>query len=193
MLLPVLFLIAAVSPQLTAYAGEQPAPPPLPGGAAPPPLPPPPGPWPKWRVRESQARSAWLPGHRAALMPSASSPSSSPAHPPTLQNISDLETLWEVPPSPTGVLFLAHGCNHAAADFWPPSQRCPHCTGLPQERLVRLAALARGYAVIAVSSLNRVTQCWHNTQADKSQDVQVGAGDGEGRLDFGEGVAPPNQ
>ncbi|KAI7843771.1 hypothetical protein COHA_002669 [Chlorella ohadii] len=89
------------------------------------------------------------------------------------QNISELETLWEVPPLPTGVLFVAHGCNHAAADFWPPSERCPHCTGLPQERLVRLAALARGYAVVAISSMDREKQCWHNTQADKSEDVQV--------------------
>lgn len=96
------------------------------------------------------------------------------ALPNHLQNISDLETLWEVPASPTGVLFLAHGCNHAAADFWPPATSCPHCTGLPQERLVRLAALARGYAVVAVSSLDREKQCWHNTQADKSEDLKVG-------------------
>lgn len=78
-----------------------------------------------------------------------------------------------MPDSPISVLFVAHGCNHAATDFWPPSRRCARCTGLPQERLVRLAALARGYAVVAVSSLDRQTQCWHNTQADKSRDVQV--------------------
>jgi len=89
------------------------------------------------------------------------------------QNISDLEVLWELPPAPLGVLFLAHGCSHSGSDFWPKSGRCMHCLGLPEEMRVRQAALRRGYAVVAVSSHNRETMCWHNTGADRSEDLKV--------------------
>ena len=93
---------------------------------------------------------------------------------PRMQNISELEVLWELPPSPQGVLFVAHGCSHSGSDFWPKSGRCMHCLALPEEMRVREAALARGYAVVAVSSYNRETMCWHNTGADKSEDLKVG-------------------
>lgn len=85
----------------------------------------------------------------------------------------DLETLWEVPRKPKGVLFVAHGCSHQGSDFWPASQRCKHCLGLPEEMGVRAAALKRGYAVVAVTSYNRDSRCWHNTQAKRSEDLKV--------------------
>ena len=88
------------------------------------------------------------------------------------QTINDLEALWEVPAQPQRVLFVAHGCAHAGSDFWAPSPRCPHCLGLPQEQLVRAAALRRGYAVVAVSSFDRESKCWHNTQAWRSEDLR---------------------
>ena len=91
------------------------------------------------------------------------------------QTIRDLETLWEVPSNPKGVLFVAHGCNHQAGDFWPASPRCLGCLGLPEEGVVRAAALQRGYAVIAVSSYNRTSKCWHNTDDSRSDDLQVSA------------------
>lgn len=53
---------------------------------------------------------------------------------------------WQVPPSPRGTLFVAHGCTHAAHDWWPPSPACPHCLGLPEEVAQTQQALARGYA-----------------------------------------------
>ena len=90
-----------------------------------------------------------------------------PAHPPAPpprtprpsceQKIHDLETLWEVPAEPKGVLLVAHGCNHQGGDFWPPSPRCRHCLGLPEEGVVRAAALRRGFAVVAVSSFIRTS------------------------------------
>lgn len=93
----------------------------------------------------------------------------------TAQTIRGLETLWQVPDGGArGVLFVAHGCSHSGSDFWPKSGRCMHCLGLPEEVRVREAALRRGYAVVAVSSHNRETQCWHNTGADKSEDLKVG-------------------
>lgn len=36
---------------------------------------------------------------------------------------------FEIPHDPVGVLFMAHGCVHDAADFWPPSDACPECSG----------------------------------------------------------------
>ncbi|KAL4457969.1 hypothetical protein ABPG75_012834 [Micractinium tetrahymenae] len=91
---------------------------------------------------------------------------------PKRRVISDLETLWEVPEQPRGVLFVAHGCSHSGSDWWPPSPRCRHCLGLPEEMAVRRAALRRGYAVIAVSSFDRDTKCWHNTAPSRSEDLQ---------------------
>ncbi|KAI3436872.1 hypothetical protein D9Q98_006282 [Chlorella vulgaris] len=91
---------------------------------------------------------------------------------PKVRIIRDLETLWEVPQKPKGVLFVAHGCSHQGSDFWQPSARCKHCLGLPEECLVREVALQRGYAVVAVTSFNRTSGCWHNTQAEFSEDLQ---------------------
>jgi hypothetical protein len=92
---------------------------------------------------------------------------------PLPQTIRGLEVLWEVPGAPKGVLFLAHGCGHGAPNFWPPSQQCPFCIGLPEEVRVREAALRRGYAVVAVTSFNRTSKCWHNTQPKRSEDLKV--------------------
>ncbi|KZV56286.1 hypothetical protein F511_00283 [Dorcoceras hygrometricum] len=65
--------------------------------------------------------------------------------------------IWQIPDSPKAVLFLAHGCNGRAANFWDRSPNCPACVGLPEERLVVLHALARKFAVLAISSKGR---CW---------------------------------
>ncbi len=163
------------------------------------------------------------------LNPPPTHPTPHPSH--LAQVIKDLETLWEVPHQPRGVLFVAHGCSHSGSDWWPPSQRCQHCLGLPEEMIVRRAvrpvllpflqghaampgpcnnstircagcnlllvcrkmhagmaaqrprsrhfarhstqAVERGYAVIAVSSFDRETKCWHNTAASRSEDLQV--------------------
>jgi len=50
-----------------------------------------------------------------------------------------------------GVAFYAHGCSHTAFDFWPKSAQCQQCVGLPEDKRLTRAALARGYAVIAVT------------------------------------------
>lgn len=56
------------------------------------------------------------------------------------------EVLFQAPPAPRALLFIAHGCSHAARDWWPPSHACPHCLGLPEEVAQTQQALARGYA-----------------------------------------------
>jgi zinc transporter 2 len=56
---------------------------------------------------------------------------------PTYEAIGGAEVVWHSPPNPKAILFLAHGCNHQATDFWHPTSACPQCTGLPEE--VRIA------------------------------------------------------
>ncbi|KAK3042440.1 hypothetical protein RJ639_000164 [Escallonia herrerae] len=76
---------------------------------------------------------------------------------PTVEFRNRTDVIWQVPDSPKAVLFLAHGCNGRAANFWDRSTKCPQCVGLPEERLIVLHALARKFAVVAVSSAGR---CW---------------------------------
>ena len=68
-----------------------------------------------------------------------------------------VELAWQTPPDPVGLLFVAHGCGHAATDFFPRSDRCPTCAGLPEESRLVAKALKRRLAVAAVSSRGG---CW---------------------------------
>ncbi|KAK9059936.1 hypothetical protein SSX86_020640 [Deinandra increscens subsp. villosa] len=76
---------------------------------------------------------------------------------PTVEILNSTEVIWQIPNSPKSILFLAHGCNGRAANFWDKSVNCDHCVGLPEERAIVLEALARKFAVVAVSSKGR---CW---------------------------------
>lgn len=51
-----------------------------------------------------------------------------------------------MPKDPKGAVFLAHGCVHSAYNFWPQSDACPECRGLPEELSHTLQALKLGYA-----------------------------------------------
>ncbi|KAF8007786.1 hypothetical protein BT93_K1702 [Corymbia citriodora subsp. variegata] len=62
-----------------------------------------------------------------------------------------------IPDSPKAVLFIAHGCNGRAINFWDRSPTCQQCVGLPEERLLVLEGLSRKFAVLTVSSAGR---CW---------------------------------
>ncbi|XP_047939549.1 uncharacterized protein LOC125187080 isoform X1 [Salvia hispanica] len=76
---------------------------------------------------------------------------------PTVESRNGTDLIWQIPDSPKGVLFLAHGCSGRAANFWDKSPKCPSCVGLPEERLIVLHALARKFAVFAISSKG---ECW---------------------------------
>ncbi|KAL0443770.1 UNVERIFIED_CONTAM: hypothetical protein Slati_2099700 [Sesamum latifolium] len=76
---------------------------------------------------------------------------------PTVEFRNGTDLIWQIPDSPKAVLFLAHGCNGRAVNFWDKSPNCPNCVGLPEERLIVLHALARKFAVLAVSSKGI---CW---------------------------------
>lgn len=81
----------------------------------------------------------------------------------TREEISGVETVWQKPEGTArGLLFLAHGCNHGAIDFWPQSPACTQCIGLPEEVRITKHALQAGWAVVAMSSADReFTRCWN--------------------------------
>ena len=65
----------------------------------------------------------------------------------TLETIAGAAAVYQLPASkPRGVLFLAHGCNHRATDFWPQSSTCGSCVGLPEEVRITQDALDAGDA-----------------------------------------------
>ncbi|KAM5580003.1 hypothetical protein ABKV19_009640 [Rosa sericea] len=76
---------------------------------------------------------------------------------PTVDFRNGTDVIWQIPDSPKAVLFLAHGCDGRAANFWDKSSTCPNCVGLPEERLIALHALALKFTVLTISSKER---CW---------------------------------
>lgn len=76
---------------------------------------------------------------------------------PTIELRNGTDVIWQIPSLPKAVLFVAHGCDGRAANFWDRSSSCPNCIGLPEERLLVLHALACKFAVITISSARR---CW---------------------------------
>lgn len=76
---------------------------------------------------------------------------------PSVEFMNGTDLIWQIPDSPKAVLFIAHGCNGRAANFWDRSPGCPNCVGLPEERLIVLHALDRKFALLTVSSVGR---CW---------------------------------
>ena len=80
----------------------------------------------------------------------------------------EIEVVYQAPAStPRGVLLILHGCSHRATDAWPKSDKCPECTGLPIETRVVAEALARNWAVAAVTSHNRRSGCWSQRDVDR--------------------------
>ena len=80
----------------------------------------------------------------------------------------EIEVVYQAPAStPRGVLLILHGCSHRATDAWPKSDACPECTGLPIETRVVASALARNWAVAAVTSHNRRSGCWSQRDVDR--------------------------
>ncbi|CAJ1890912.1 unnamed protein product [Cylindrotheca closterium] len=84
---------------------------------------------------------------------------------PIHEVIDEIDVLWAAPTkresnksSPCGILFVAHGCNHAHTDWFV---KCPQgCLGLPEEVAIVDLALERNLVVVAVSSENRDFKCW---------------------------------
>lgn len=68
-----------------------------------------------------------------------------------------VRVLWTEPPSNDirGILFVAHGCHHAATDWF---EDCQDCVGLAEElSIVQMAVEEFKYVVVAISSVHN---CW---------------------------------
>ncbi|XP_030538764.2 uncharacterized protein LOC115746919 [Rhodamnia argentea] len=76
---------------------------------------------------------------------------------PVVEFRNGTDLISQIPDSPKAVLFIAHGCNGRAINFWDRSPTCQQCVGLPEERLLVLEGLSRKFAVLTVSSMGR---CW---------------------------------
>ncbi|KAI7844116.1 hypothetical protein COHA_002255 [Chlorella ohadii] len=70
------------------------------------------------------------------------------------------EYWYQVPKNPRGTIVFVHGCVHSGYNYFPQSKECNACRGLPEQLSHTLQALRRGYAVIAISSVDRDTGCW---------------------------------
>ena len=53
---------------------------------------------------------------------------------------------FAIPDSPRGVVLMIHGCVHSGYNFFPQSDSCPECRGLPEELSHTAQALKRGHA-----------------------------------------------
>ena len=62
-----------------------------------------------------------------------------------------------------GVLMFFHGCNHGGQDLFE----------LPEDRIVALAALNRGLAVLSMTSKNRDSGCWNSKDVDALESNNV--------------------
>jgi len=74
-----------------------------------------------------------------------------------------IEYVWEKrseSTTPKGIVFLAHGCQHRATDWWPKSETCKKCIGLPVENKITTRLLEKGYVAVASSSSNNDHKCW---------------------------------
>ncbi|KAJ7542653.1 hypothetical protein O6H91_09G005400 [Diphasiastrum complanatum] len=76
---------------------------------------------------------------------------------PTLEYLNGTQIVWQMPAATKAVLFIAHGCYCRATFFWDRHPDCEECIGLPEERVLILDALAKHYAVLAISSKGH---CW---------------------------------
>ncbi|KAG0562442.1 hypothetical protein KC19_9G146600 [Ceratodon purpureus] len=77
--------------------------------------------------------------------------------------------VYQIPASPIGVLFLAHGCGRSALVYWDAHSGCPSCRGLPEERAFVISAIEHRFAVIAISSTG---VCW-NLDDDQENVVRI--------------------
>ncbi|KAI0558194.1 hypothetical protein FGB62_228g013 [Gracilaria domingensis] len=70
------------------------------------------------------------------------------------------EFVFQKAVNPRATILLLHGCSHSATDWFPPSEFCRECIGLPEEIRIAYQSLLQGYSVIAVSSTDRKRKCW---------------------------------
>jgi hypothetical protein len=92
-------------------------------------------------------------------------------------NINHLEVYYQLPKNnnnPKGIVVLFHGCGHSATDWWPKSDKCTSCIGLPEEVAIVEYGLSLNYAMMAITSSNREHKCWQQVDIYHSTEVIKG-------------------
>ncbi|KAI7842893.1 hypothetical protein COHA_003405 [Chlorella ohadii] len=89
---------------------------------------------------------------------------------PVVQFSNNHYYLHQIPPNPRAVVLMIHGCAGTAFNWWPQSASCNNCRGMPEQMSHTIQALARGYAVLAVSAGDMNTGCW--SWNDDAEDVR---------------------
>lgn len=77
-----------------------------------------------------------------------------------LQDTGGAEVIYHVGSQDYPTLLLFHGCAHKGVHFFPPSEGCPPCEGLPEDMAIVKSAVAANYNVLAFTSLDRRSGCW---------------------------------
>ncbi|CAM6128271.1 unnamed protein product [Calypogeia fissa] len=70
---------------------------------------------------------------------------------PTYEMLYGHDVVWQIPPEPKAVLYMAHGRAMEAMQFFDPGSNCEQCYGMPEPRVAVLESLQRQYAVISVT------------------------------------------
>lgn len=94
----------------------------------------------------------------------------SPSHPER-----ETEIVYHVPNTGGEIratALLLHGCYHHGRNFFSKSSTCEKCVGLSEElRITRILLEQESIAVIAITSNERRTGCWSDTDYDHVQDA----------------------
>ncbi|KAH8070425.1 hypothetical protein JL721_5196 [Aureococcus anophagefferens] len=81
----------------------------------------------------------------------------------TWEVLEGVEVVWEAPANrkqPLGLLVLFHRGGRSALSWWDASATCERCTGMPEEKAIVAAALAKGFAAVAVGCHDGKSSRW---------------------------------
>ena len=81
----------------------------------------------------------------------------------TWEVLEGVEVVWEAPAKrkqPLGLLVLFHRGGRSALSWWDASATCEKCTGMPEEKAIVAAALAKGFAAVAVGCHDGKSSRW---------------------------------
>ena len=70
---------------------------------------------------------------------------------PTVSHTYGHDVYFQNVASPKGMLFIAHGCVHGGNNYFPKSDTCPGCVGLPEEISHTIQAMKMGLAGVCSS------------------------------------------
>ncbi|CAM6087893.1 unnamed protein product [Calypogeia fissa] len=92
---------------------------------------------------------------------------------PTHEVREGVDVVWQIPPNPRGVFFIAHSANGTPFSYWPSHDNVPQCTGTPEHKVLIKDALEQGYAVIVGKSVDLTWARWPVPNVDTQKTVKI--------------------